>query len=183
MDKITQEAYIKELTDFIKEKTGINRFLSSKEKSLIKKFYSENIPLERLKKIIESEIISYPQSKRKKFSVLSIEKKLSHQKNSPPQRKIRSEEESNNRWKKVIERLNIPPEILNVEKVESAFRDFEIERRVVSYLWKNLPENEKKKLQEEAKREIKKKFVAQNIDPKKVIKSLIYTKLKKIYNI
>ncbi len=182
MKKITQEAYINEITKFIKEKTGINRFLSNKEESLIKKFYSREIKLDRLKKIIESEIMSYPQSKRKNFSVLSIEKKLSD-KSDTQNNKKKSQKKNKNRWENIIERLNIPPDIIKIGKIDAELRDIEIEKRIIKYIWENLPEDKKRELQEEAKKEIKDKFIIQNIEIKKVLKSIIYRKLKEIYRI
>ncbi|WP_457644222.1 hypothetical protein [Persephonella sp.] len=182
MERISQKTYLEEIKKLIKEKTGTNRFLSSKEESLIKELYLQNIPLDRLKKTIESEIVSYPSHRRKKFSLLKIKQKLFQIK--PYKDKFKEKDHKiTDKWIDILHRLKIPPEAVDLENIDPEFMDIEIERKIINFLWKNLPEEDKKRIQEEAKKEVQKKFILKNINVKKVIKSLIYKKLKKIHNI
>ncbi|WP_457641592.1 hypothetical protein [Persephonella sp.] len=185
MGKISEETYLNELTHLIREKTGTNRFLSTKEISLIKKWYIEKIPLDELKKIIETEIKSFPISKRKKFSLLYIENRITKKKIAKEIKEITKDiSQKNDKWKVFLEKNKFPLELMEIKdkEIDEELKDLEIEKRVVRYIWQNLPEKEKKRLQKETLEEIKRKFITENINLKKVLKSIIYRKIKKDYD-
>jgi len=158
MDKYTEQTYYTEIISYIKKITGYNLAISSKDRQIIEKLIKNKIPIETAKQIIKEEILKYPPEKRKKFRLSSIESKL----------KKRSSTSS-----PANTSMEIPEEL----------KETYSRLKKLNRLWKNLPEDEKKRIINMAIEKMKKSFILKNINRKKVIKSIIREILSEKYNI
>jgi len=179
IDKET--AYFEEVSRYIKEVTGYNLSISAKDREVLFKFFSKGYSSEQIKSLIKKEIIKYPPEKRKKFKISYLEKYLKkYKKNKKAEITATGKD---NKWKEIINRLKIPESIILVENIPEDLKDIAIERNILNYLWKNMPEKEKEEIKKEAIQKLKKRFILTNIDHKKVLKSIIRDILKRKYNI
>ncbi|WP_457642794.1 hypothetical protein [Persephonella sp.] len=147
METKDEKTYYEEISTFIKKITGYNIPLSAKDRSVLQKFFQKQIPVETLKKLIKQEIVKLPPEKRKKFRISSLEAMLLRiKKTSAVQTQTHYPEEYTETLQKI---------------------------KKINKIWKHLPEKEKAKIQKEAIERVKKRFILTNIDPKKVLKSVI----------
>ncbi|WP_456401911.1 hypothetical protein [Persephonella sp.] len=185
MGNIKEETYIKEIEKFIKEKTGINRFLSPKEITKLKKLFNEGYDISKLKEIIEKEINTLPPEKKRNFSLLKISHRKKTISNNEKVEKINKDFFEIEKWKKFIKKHKLPDELLLIKNknLSPELMDLEIENNIIRYIWKKMKKKEKEKLQQEAIKEIKEKFLTENINIKRVLKTIVYRKIKEKYKI
>ncbi|NPA58216.1 MAG: hypothetical protein GXN94_02855 [Aquificae bacterium] len=160
MGKKLEQSYYEEIVRFIKKATGYNLSLSPKDRQLIQKMAEKEIPVETVKELIKKELSRYPPDKRKKFRLSAIEpalKKLA---------KPRTVEKS--------------PQ---TDSLPDEFSDAYHRLEMLNRIWKSLPEEEKKEIIRTAVKRMKERFILQNINQKKVIKSIIREILTERYNI
>ncbi len=162
--KLKFEEYLKEIEDFYLKQKGVFSFLSPKELDLIKNWYKQDIPLDLIKETIKKEIVKFPERKKKKFSLILIDKLLQ-------ENRYEKDENIDEKWKKILGVFNIPAEKFNNLKT-----DIEKENFIVSYIWKNMLKEEKEKLINEAVSNIDKKGLSKK-EYEELIKSYIYTKI------
>ncbi len=180
METDRETAYFEEISHYLKEISGFNLSISAKDREVLFKFFNKGYSKEQVKSLIKKEILKYPPEKRKKFKISYIEKYLDKQKKK---KKEGSPPVSNKKWEAIIKRLKIPQSIISVEDIPEDLKDIAIEKNILNYLWKNLPEKEKENIKKEAIQKLKKRFILTNIDQKKVLKSIIREILKEKYNI
>jgi len=165
MIKQSFEDYLKEVEDFYLKQKGIFTFLSAKELDLIKSWYKKNIPLSIVKETIRKEIAKFPTRKKKKFSLILVDRKLKEISLS------KEKKEFENKFQKVIKIFGIPE-----EKLEKLSNDIEKERFIVSYVWQNLNKEDKNKLINEAVSNIDKTGLSKK-EYEDMIKSYVYMKI------
>ena len=180
METDRETAYFEEISHYLKEITGFNLSISAKDREVLFKFFNKGYSTDQVKSLIKKEIVKYPPEKRKKFKISYIEKYLNKRQKK---KKLESPAISNKKWKNIINRLKIPESIVLVKDIPEDLRDIAIEKNILNYLWKNLPEEEKESIKKEAIQKLKKRFILSNIDQKKVLKSIIREILKERYNI
>ncbi len=159
MDKQTDRSYYEEIVRYIRKITGVNLAISSKDTQLIQELIKNKIPVETVKNLIKKEVLKYPPEKRKKFRLSSIE---------PEIRKFLHKSS-----KKQTVKNSIPDE----------FEDTYKKLKKLNQIWKELPEEEKKEIIQQAVEKMKKRFILTNIDRRKVVKSIIREILSERYNI
>jgi hypothetical protein len=71
-----KEDFFKEIEKFYLEKKGFGSQLSAKERELVESWFKRNIPVKTIKKLIIQELNRLPISKRKKFSLILVEKQI-----------------------------------------------------------------------------------------------------------
>ncbi|SNZ06909.1 hypothetical protein SAMN06265182_0839 [Persephonella hydrogeniphila] len=179
MEANKEKAYYEEITKYVRTLTGINRILSPKERDILLKLLKKGYSPSQLKKLIKKEIVKYPPEKRKKINLLFLERyiKEKHEKEIP------DEGPDIQKWDRIIKKLNLPPELLHVEDIPEDLKDIAIEKNIINFIWKKMPESEKEKIKKEALSKLKEGFILTNIDRKRVIKSIIRKILKDRYGI
>ncbi|WP_293444738.1 hypothetical protein [Persephonella sp.] len=181
METDRETAYFEEISHYLKEISGFNLSISAKDREVLFEFFSKGYSPDQVKSLIKKEILKYPPEKRKKFRISYIEKYLKkHPKNKKTEITIN---DKYNKWKGVVSRLKIPESVLQVENTPEDLKDIAIQKNILNYIWKKLPEQEKEKIKKEAIQKLKKRFILTNIDQKTVLKSIIREILKEKYNI
>lgn len=180
--KLSETAYIREISTYIKQATGFNINLSAADKQILKECIRKEIPVEALKELIRKEASRYPPEKRKKMNLSFLREYI--------KKPVKSKEETaktvnvpQRNWQEVIYKLNIPEEVLNIKDILEDLQEIAIETKIINYLWKNMPAKEKKALQQKAIEKLKKEFILTNIEVEKVLKSIIRQLIKEKYNI
>ena len=181
--KLSETAYIREISTYIKKTTGFNINLSAADKQILKECIKKEIPVEALKELIRKEASRYPPEKRKKMN-LSFLREYIKKPVKPKEKAAKTTVNVPQRnWQEVIYKLNIPEEVLNVKDIPEDLQEIAIEAKIINYLWKNMPAKEKKALQQKAIEKLKKEFILTNIEVEKVLKSIIRQLIKEKYNI
>ena len=181
METDRETAYFEEILLYLKEISGFNLSISAKDREVLFKFFNNGYSTEQVKSVIKKEILKYPPDKRKKFKISYLEKYL---KKYPKNKKREiTVTDQYNKWKDIVSRLKIPESVLLVENTPEDLKDIAIQKNILNYIWKNLPEKEKEKIKKEAVQKLRKRFILTNIDQKKVLKSIIREILKEKYNI
>ncbi len=173
MEDLNEKKFIEEVGNYYLNLKGTLTFLSPRETELIINWYKKGVNLEKVKKIIKEEIKKYPQRKRKNFSLILIAPKINQLFDKKPM--VKSEIKS--KWEKVVENLNLPKELLNIPEGYKGDIELYQEKNIISYIWKNMPKEEKQELINQAIKELEKERFF-NVDKKHVIKSIIYSKIK-----
>ena len=180
--KLSETAYIREVSNFIKRVTGYNISLSATDKQILKECIKKEIPIETLKELIRKEASRYPPEKRKKMN-LSFLREYIKKPVKPKEETLKTVNTLQKNWQEIVYRLNIPEEVLNIENIPEELQEIAIETKVINYLWKQMPTEEKKALQQKAIEKLKKEFILTNIEVEKVLKSIIRQLIKEKYNI
>ena len=180
--KLSETAYIREISTYIKQATGFNINLSAADKQILKECIKKEIPLETLKELIRKEASRYPPEKRKKMN-LSFLKEYIKKSTKPKKESVQPAYTSQKNWYEIISRLNLPEDILQIGETPEELQEIAIETKIINYLWKHLPTEEKKALQQKAIEKLKKEFILTNIEVEKVLKSIIRQLIKEKYNI
>jgi hypothetical protein len=199
--------YIKEIEKFIRETSKYPYFFSSLDLEIAKDWYSKKLPLDIIKRAIYEELRNIPTYKRGRFSLRQVVKHfekenvyLSNYKkfNIYQDRNQASENLANRLDYRRIEKTEIDKEITEPSYTEiwkQVFDKYGLEFNkdlpedklralVINHIWKNvLTKEEKKKLEREVLKEIKRDFNIGKIDIKKVAKRLIADKIKEKFNI
>ncbi|MDQ7056134.1 MAG: hypothetical protein Q9M89_06590 [Persephonella sp.] len=68
--------FFEEISRYVRKLSGYNLTLSPKEVKILEEAFNRGIPSDIIKKLIKEEIKRYPPEKRKKFSLLFLEKKI-----------------------------------------------------------------------------------------------------------
>jgi SOS response regulatory protein OraA/RecX len=179
MEANKEKAYYEEITKYLRSITGFNIVLSSKERDILLRLIDRGFSMTQLKTLIKKEAAKYPPEKRKKIKLLFLEKYL---KEKTPE-KSSKKQENFQKWNEIINRLNLPRELLYAEEIPEDLRDIAIEKNIINFIWKNMPPTEKEQIKKEALSKLKGKFILTNIDKKKVIKSIIRKIIKEKYGI
>ncbi|WP_456464382.1 hypothetical protein [Persephonella sp.] len=181
METDKETAYFEEISHYLKEISGFNLSISAIDREILFKFFENGYSTDQVKSFIKKEILKYPPEKRKKFKISYIEKYLKkHKKNKKTETKVIKQDNS---WKYIINRFNIPENVILVENVPEDIKDMAIKKNILNYIWKTLPKQEKEKIKKEAIQKLKKRFILSNIDQKSVLKSIIREILREKYNI
>ncbi|RMA93120.1 hypothetical protein [Hydrogenothermus marinus] len=172
---MNEQEYLQEIEKYYLSLKGSLTFLSPNESNLILKWYKENRDLKLIKKLIKEEIAKLPERKKKYFSLLSVEKRLSEKKEKAKKDKAKQKKVSI--WEKVVKAKNLPEELLKVPDDYKGDINLYQEKNIISYIWKNMSLEEKEKLKKEAILELRNyDFLPDDI--KSTIKAIIYNKIK-----
>ena len=58
-----------------------------------------------------------------------------------------------------------------------------LEKKIISFIWKNISDEEREIIRKEALKELKERYNLSHTDKKKALKFIIANKIKKIYNL
>jgi len=171
LENLNEKEFLEEIENYYLSLKGSLTFLSPRETEIIISWYKKGISLEKIKKIIKEEIKKYPQRKRKNFSLVFIASKI----NQLSAKKIKPKKIS--KWESVVKDLNLPEKLLKIPEGYKGDVELYQEKNIISYIWKNMPKDEKQELIKQAVKEMKKERFF-DTDKKSVIKSIIYSKIK-----
>ncbi len=183
--------YITAIEKNLKNLTQFNIYLSEEDINIIRNWYKKDIPLERINKTIYNCLSNIPKKKRKFLSLKKIDKEICKLKTI----KIFKEDKSfkgNTR-----QEYSINPEIqLLIEQLENLgikvnINDYtdetelkeHLEKKIISFIWKNISDEEREIIRREALKELKAKYNLSHTDKKEALKFIIANKIKKIYNL
>ena len=183
--------YITAVEKSLKNLTQFNIYLSEEDINIIRRWYKRNVPLDRINKTIYNCLSNIPKRKRKFLSLKKIDEEISKLKTS----KIFKEDKSfkeNTREKytinpeiqlliKQLENLGIKVNI-NDYMEETELKEY-LEKKIINFIWKNISDEERKIIKEEALKELKTKYNLFHTDKKEALKFIIANKIKKIYNL
>lgn len=173
MKNLDEIKYLKEIENYYLNLKGSFSLITPKEAQIIIGWYKKNINIDLVKKFIKEEIVKIPKNKRKKFSLIPVDKKLKEK----IKNKTEIEKGKKSKWEIIINKLNLPEDLLKIPENFKGDKSLFLEKNVISYIWKNMPKEEKEKLIKESLSEIENEIIF-NSDKKSVIKSIIYTKIK-----
>jgi polyribonucleotide nucleotidyltransferase len=176
-----KEDFFKEIEKFYLEKKGFGSQLSAKEREVVESWFKRNIPVKTIKKLIIQELNRLPISKRKKFSLILVEKQINQLKklkNKNNEEEIK--EDIFQKWKDFIKLNNLPESLL---KAKNDDVEYEIQNNIINYLWQKLKEEEKEEIFKKAKYILKSNINLKPEEYKKALKSQIRKEIKKRYNI
>ncbi len=171
------EDYIKEIEDYyfsLKDSFGV---LTPKENQIILNWYKNKIDINLIRKFIKSEIIKLPKNKRKKFSLIVVDKKINEKLKAKSTEKSDAKPSKKDKWEIIIEKLNFPKTLLEIPQSYKGDKSLYLERKVISYVWQKMSKEERQKLVDKAVKELEKDFI-RNTDKKEAVKSIIYIKIK-----
>ncbi len=122
--------YVEEVEDFYLKLKKSSVILSPKERDIILSWYRKNVPVSIIKNLIKTEFHRYPVSKKRRFSLLIVDKKVNE----------------------YLKREKVKIKDKSIVKTSNNFTDLE---QKISKIWKKLPEEEKQKITLEAAKQIR----------------------------
>ena len=174
-----KEDFYKEIEKFYLENKGFGSQLSAKEREIVESWFKKNISKETIKKLIIQELNRLPINKRKKFSLISVDKRI----NKKVKEQIKSDTIQENplqKWKEYIKANNLPQELLNTEDEDV---DFAIQNNIINYFWKNMEQKDKEDILKKVKPILSSNINLKPDEYQKALKSQIRKEIKKKYDI
>jgi len=174
-----KEDFYKEIEKFYLENKGFGSQLSAKEREIVESWFKKNISKETIKKLIIQELNRLPINKRKKFSLISVDKRI----NKKVKEQIKSDTIQENplqKWKEYIKANNLPQELLNTDDKDV---DFAIQNNIINYFWKNMEQQDKEDILKKVKSILSSNINLKSDEYQKALKSQIRKEIKKKYNI
>ncbi len=173
-----KEDFFKEIEKFYLEHKGFGSQISAKEREIIQSWFKKNIPVKLIKTLIIDELNRLPLTKRKKFSLINVEKRISEYK------KLSKVEKNQNsplkKWIDFVKAHKLPEYLLKTDEEDV---DFAIQNNIINYIWDNIKNNEKEEIIKKAKNILKSNINLKQEEYKKALKSQIRKEIKKRYNI
>ena len=174
-----KEDFYKEIEKFYLENKGFGSQLSAKEREIVESWFKKNISKETIKKLIIQELNRLPINKRKKFSLISVDKRI----NKKVKEQIKSEtvqEDPLQKWKNYLKSKNLPENLLSTEDEDI---DFAIQNNIINYFWKNMEQQDKEDILKKVKSILSSNINLKSDEYQKALKSQIRKEIKKKYNI
>ena len=175
-----EDKFFKEVEKFYLEKKGFGSQLSAKEREIIQNWFKEKIKLKTIKNIITEELNRLPISKRKKFSLVSVDQRIKQHKKSTIKKQTKEKISLTSKWEKFIKLNNLPEHLIQTKDED---KDFAIQNNIINYLWKKMTEEEKKEIFKKAKSRVNSNINLTKDEYEKAIKSQIRKEIKNLYNI
>ncbi len=178
-----KENFFKEIEKFYLENKGFGSQLSAKEREIVESWFKKNLPKETIKKLIIQELNRLPVSKRKKFSLINVDKRINQIKNrelSVKKTSIENRSDNLKKWKDYLKSHNLPQTLLNVEDEDI---DFAIQNSIINYFWKNMEKDEKEEILKKVKSILSSNINLKKDEYQKALKSQIRKEIKRRYNI
>ncbi len=187
MKNLDEKSYIEEIEKVYINLKGCFSLLSPKEAQVIHNWYKNNVKLDYVTNVLKKEILKLPKKKRKKFSLIQLDKIIKEEISSKSNdKKLDLKEDPKvirkkrilSKWKEISKKKNIPASLLQVPDDFNGDLNLYLEKKVIDYIWKNLPIKEKERLVNEALEILKGEKIPKT-DKKHAVKAIIYDKIKK----
>ncbi len=151
--------YVEEIEDFYLRLKKTSPVLSSKERDLILKWYQNKIPIDIVKELIKQEFFRYPVSKKRKFSLLSVDRKVEEYLRKRGEVEVGTDKE------------NVRVKNRNLNKKE---------KEEITEIWKNLSVEEKERIKKSVQKQLRNLNLTKE-EKKEAIRILIKKIVKDTY--
>ncbi len=151
--------YVEEIEDFYLRLKKTSPVLSSKERDLILKWYQNKIPIDIVKELIKQEFFRYPVSKKRRFSLLSVDKKVEEYLRKRGEVEVGTDKE------------NVRVKNRNLNKKE---------KEEITEIWKNLSVEEKERIKKSVQKQLRNLNLTKE-EKKEAIRILIKKIVKDTY--
>ncbi len=151
--------YVEEIEDFYLRLKKTSPVLSSKERDLILKWYQKKIPISVVKELIKQEFFRYPVSKKRRFSLLSVDKKVEEYLRRRGEVEVGTDKE------------NVSVKNRNLNKKEE---------EEITKIWKGLSEEERERIKKSVQKQLRNLNLTKE-EKKEAIRILIKKIVKDTY--